>query len=59
MTERYAYDEGYNAYWDGLKRNDNPYDQGRKSINGTLGRRVGGRPESMITMKMIDRRPAE
>ena len=27
MTNRDAYDEGYDAYWDGLDREGNPYDQ--------------------------------
>ena len=27
MTAPAAYDNGYDAYWDGLDRDDNPYDQ--------------------------------
>jgi ribosome modulation factor len=27
MTNRDAYDEGYNAYWDGVDLEDNPYEQ--------------------------------
>ena len=26
MTNRQAYDEGYDAYWDGLGCEDNPYE---------------------------------
>ena len=29
MTANDAYDEGYDAYWDGLQRDANPYDQQR------------------------------
>jgi ribosome modulation factor len=27
MTDNDAFDEGYDAYWDGLSREDNPYEQ--------------------------------
>jgi ribosome modulation factor len=27
MNQHAAYDEGYDAYWQGLPRDDNPYDQ--------------------------------
>ena len=27
MTDHEAYDEGYDAYWDGLEREDNPYQE--------------------------------
>ena len=26
MTDNDAFDEGYDAYWDGIDREDNPYD---------------------------------
>jgi len=28
MANRDAFDEGYDAYWDGIAAEDNPYDQG-------------------------------
>ena len=27
MSDHEAYDAGYDAYWDGADRDDNPYDQ--------------------------------
>lgn len=27
MTDHDAFEEGYDAYWNGLDREDNPYDQ--------------------------------
>lgn len=27
MTNRQAYDEGYDAYWEGIDLSDNPYDK--------------------------------
>jgi ribosome modulation factor len=27
MTNHTAYDEGYDAYWDGVNVSDNPYDE--------------------------------
>jgi ribosome modulation factor len=36
MTNMQAYDEGYDAYWDGVDEGDNPYDEGtdeRRSWN--------------------------
>ena len=30
MTDRDAYDEGYDGYWDGLQREGNPYEQERQ-----------------------------
>ena len=31
MTNRDAYDEGYDAYWDGRETEDNPYDAADES----------------------------
>ena len=31
MTDHDAFDEGYDAYWDGLDREDNPYDPGQEA----------------------------
>ena len=57
MTDREAYDEGYDAYWDGLEREDIPIIRSRSPRNTTPGKRAGERPENMIMMKMIDPRP--
>lgn len=29
MTDREAFEVGYDAYWDGVDIEDNPYDQGK------------------------------
>ncbi len=31
MSDHEAYDEGYDAYWDGIEREDNPYDPEQES----------------------------
>jgi ribosome modulation factor len=32
MTDRQAYDEGYDAYWDGMDVSDNPYNKETEAI---------------------------
>jgi ribosome modulation factor len=32
MTDRQAHDEGYDAYWDGVDIDDNPYDKETESV---------------------------
>jgi ribosome modulation factor len=32
MTDHEAYDEGYDAYWDGVDDVDNPYDQEKEPV---------------------------
>jgi ribosome modulation factor len=32
MTDRQAYDEGYDAYWEGVDVSDNPYDKETEAV---------------------------
>ena len=32
MPDNDAYDEGYDAYWDGIAREDNPYDKEKEPV---------------------------
>jgi hypothetical protein len=50
MTDNDAYDEGYDAYWDGIKCEDNPYDQEKEP----KGRRRASVGRSGIGVDSLD-----
>ena len=49
MSTAATYDEGYDAYWDGIDAGDNPYDE--DTDERPLGKRAGGSHENTIMMR--------
>ena len=54
MTNHDAYDEGYDAYWNGLDHEIIHMTRKKSPRNATPGKRVGGRLENTTTMRARD-----